>query len=274
MLNISLCEAVLCVKKIIRLKTVGVLTDMPGLMVSRTNTHFSSLAVKLNKAYLSLFDYYVFLSKEMNDIVNKYHSPYVIIEGFSENKLNQKLNKPQSDKFIIMYAGGLHSRYGLKMLADAIEQIDYDFVELRLYGDGPFVEEMRSYNYKKVKYCGILLNDEIVREEKKADLLINPRPTFEEFTRYSFPSKNIEYMASGTPLATTRLPSMPSEYYPYVYLLDDESVEGYKKTIRKIIELPAIELERKGVSAQKFIFENKTNIIQAEKIISMIEKFQ
>ena len=55
-----------------------------------------------------------------------------------------------------------------------------------------------------------------VAEELKATLLVNPRPTTEEFTIYSFPSKNMEYMASGTPLLTTKLPGMPEEYHQYV----------------------------------------------------------
>jgi len=38
-------------------------------------------------------------------------------------------------------------------------------------------------------------------------------------------------MASGVPLLTTKLPGMPEEYNDYVYLFDDESVQGMRKTL-------------------------------------------
>lgn len=272
MLNISLCVAVLWATKINKVRTVGVLTDMPGMMVSRSGKSGLPLATKINKSYLASFDSYVFLAEAMNEVVNKRNKPYVVIEGFSNNVLPSQKDKPNNDKFIIMYAGGLHERYGLKMLADAVEGMINESVELHLYGDGPFVEYLKHHNYRKTRYHGILLNDDIIQAELDADLLVNPRPTSEDFTKYSFPSKNIEYMGSGTPLATTVLPSMPAEYYPYIYLFKDESVNGYRKVLEEVSNLSKDELRRKGRLAQMYILENKTNAIQVRKILSMIDE--
>lgn len=105
---------------------------------------------------------------------------------------------------------------------------------LKLFGSGPFVEKLKTKYTKKdsrIQYMGVAPNAEVVAAELDASLLVNPRPTHEEFTKYSFPSKNIEYMASGTPLLTTKLPGMPKEYYPYVFLIENESVEGYAKAL-------------------------------------------
>lgn len=271
MLNVSLCSAVLLATKLNRVKTVGVLTDMPGMMVNRTEQTVSSMATRINKSYLASFNTYVFLAEAMNDVVNKNQRPYVVIEGFSNDVLPSQIMKVHNDKFIIMYAGGLHERYGLKMLADAVEQMSDNCVELHLYGDGPFVEYIKNNEYKKVKYCGILLNDAIIQAELEADLLVNPRPTTEEFTKYSFPSKNIEYMGSGTPLTTTVLPSMPEEYYPYVFLFIDETVDGYRKVLEEIINIPSEQLKAKGRLAQQFILENKTNIVQVKKLLTLVK---
>ena len=144
-----------------------------------------------------------------------------------------------------------------------LDDMDYEIVDYQ-------ASYNYSANYNKVKYYGMLLNDEIVKAELEADLLVNPRPTSEEFTKYSFPSKNIEYMGSATPLVTTVLPSMPEEYYQYVFLFKDESVEGYKRVLEEIIKIPSEQLKEKGRIAQQFILENKTNYIQTRKIISMI----
>ena len=98
-------------------------------------------------------------------------------------------------------------------------------------------------------------------------LLVNPRPTDGSFTRYSFPSKNLEYMASGTPLLTTKLPGMPAEYAAYVYFFKDESVEGMSATLKELLSKPAEELHQKGMTAKKYILDNKTEIEQARKIL-------
>ena len=63
----------------------------------------------------------------------------------------------------------------------------------------------------------IVEDDSLTIDENSDDKLV---------AKYSFPSKNMEYMVSGTPVLTTRLPGMPMEYYPYVYFIEEESADG------------------------------------------------
>ena len=115
-------------------------------------------------------------------------------------------------------------------------------------------------------------NEHVVKEQLKATLLVNPRPSMEEFTKYSFPSKNMEYMASGTPVLTTPLQGMPQEYNDYVYLFEDETVEGMSKTLARILIQDKRELYDKGISAKKFVMKEKNNVVQAGKIKELITK--
>ena len=85
--------------------------------------------------------------------------------------------------------------------------------------------------------------------------------------KYSFPSKNMEYMVSGTPVLTTNLPGMPEEYKDYVYLFEDESVQGMARKIREVLSLPTNELYRKGRAAKEFVLNEKNNICQTHKIL-------
>lgn len=124
---------------------------------------------------------------------------------------------------------------------------------------------------KAIRYCGVAPNSDIVKAELAATLLVNPRPTNEDYTKYSFPSKNMEYMASGTPVLTTKLPGMPEEYYPYVYLLEDESAEGMAKALKEILSQPEEELAQKGADAKNFVMEEKNNVSQARKLMDMLE---
>ena len=106
----------------------------------------------------------------------------------------------------------------------------------------------------------------------KVTLLINPRPTNEEYTKYSFPSKNMEYMVSGTPILTTKLPGMPKEYYKHVYLIEEENVDGLKNILIDILNKPVEELYKFGNGAKEFVLNKKSNIMQAKKIINMIDR--
>ena len=80
----------------------------------------------------------------------------------------------------------------------------------------------------------------------------------------------MEYMVSGTPVLTTRLPGMPEEYEQYVYLIEDESVEGLAQTLKIILDKPVEELHQKGQEAKKFVLQNKNNVVQARKVIEMV----
>jgi hypothetical protein len=81
----------------------------------------------------------------------------------------------------------------------------------------------------------------------------------------------MEYMASGTPVLTTVLPGMPKEYHPYVYLLEDETAEGIAKMLTEVLGNSDKDLFRKGCEARRFVLEEKNNVIQAKKILDMLD---
>ena len=157
------------------------------------------------------------------------------------------------------------------MLVEAFITANLSEAELHIYGSGDYEEELKiiCQHHPNVKYFGVVPNDIVVQEQLKATLLVNPRPTNEEYTKYSFPSKNMEYMVSGTPVLTTRLPGMPEEYEQYVYLIEDESVEGLEQALKTILAKPAEELHQKGMEAKEFVLQNKNNVVQARKVIEM-----
>ena len=77
-------------------------------------------------------------------------------------------------------------------------------------------------------------------------------------------------MVSGTPLLTTKLPGMPEEYYPFVYLFDEETTEGYTHKLNELLSLPEEELFNYGRKAQQWILKHKNNTVQAERLLQLI----
>lgn len=276
-LNVTIGISSLLAAKIAGAKSVGVVTDMPSLMLRGGGKRTIKLKIAdfITNYYISHYSLYIILTEQMNAVVNPRNKPHIVMEGLADMDflLAQHQHVQKTSPRIVMYAGGLHERYGLKTLVDAFGKLPFDDVQLLIYGMGPFSEDLKRYaeNDHRIIYGGTVSNKEIVQKEMEATLLVNPRPTHEEFTKFSFPSKNIEYMASGTPLLTTRLPGMPQEYYPYIYTIDKEDVDGYYFSLLDVLSKSSVELSTKGRSARQFITERKNNIYQTKRIIKFIE---
>lgn len=276
-LNISISSAALLATKLNRTNSLAIVTDVPDFLMNMSGKKISLLSrliSSINTFIMNRFDSYVFLTEQMNELINIENKPYVVIEGQVDIDMAKVANtiSDKHEKKICLYAGALKEIYGLEMLTDAFIVADIADAELHIYGSGDFAEELRKIcmNHTNVKYFGVVPNDIVIGEQLKATLLINPRPTNEEYTKYSFPSKNMEYMVSGTPVLTTRLPGMPEEYEPYVYLIEDETVAGLASVLREILSFSREDLHQKGAEAKKFVLENKNNVVQAGKVVDMI----
>ena len=147
-------------------------------------------------------------------------------------------------------------------------------IELWLCGSGEMEEEIRAYAAQdpRIRFFGFLPHVEAVQLQKKATVLVNPRTNQGEYTKYSFPSKTMEYMSTGTPVLTTVLPGMPKEYHPYVYLLEEETADAIAEKLGQIFAQPADALFEKGMKAREFILKEKNNVTQAGKILAMLER--
>lgn len=276
-LNVSACMGSLLATKINRIQSVGVVTDIYGMMVdndkSKVVSFISSCAYRFHNLYVNSFNKYVLLTEQMNKIVNPKCRPYMVMEALCDISVKDKkieMGEKHSPR-TVLYAGGLFEKYGLKMLVEGFIESDVD-AHLILFGNGSYVKELKEvcHRYSRVEYRGVVPNEEVVEEELRASLLINPRFSTEEFTKYSFPSKNMEYMVSGTPLLTTKLPGMPQEYYPYVYLFEEETVAGYAEAIRVALSHTEEQLMSFGAKARKFVLESKNNIKQGWRVLELL----
>ena len=262
----------------------GIVTDVPGFTSGAAQGrrglkgYVLKLLLKKSIASVKKFDAYMLLAEAMNNIVNPKAMPHIVIEGMSDSNMFDIANNI-SDKttpLTMMYAGGIHKQYGIKLLVESFLCINPIGWRLVVYGAGNYESELKELCKvnPNVDYRGLAPNEEVIMEQTKASLLLNPRPTDEEFVKYSFPSKTMECMASGTPLLTTHLPSMPPEYFPYVYFFEDETFDGFKKTLSRITMINREELHNKGQLAKRFILDNKNNIKQAQKLIEFLETFK
>jgi len=275
-LKFSLSSSAILASKLSKEIVVGIVTDLPDLLVGSNKKRSFKYKIYKRVSYFTMFNFnkYIILTAQMNEIVNPNSKPFLIMEGLVDINMKNKINslKEKDLKRILLYAGGLYEEYGIKTLLEAFMKLKGDNICLHIFGPGEMENEMPKYMKldKRIVYKGIVPNSEVIDYELQATLLINPRLTKNDFTKFSFPSKNMEYMASGTPTVTTKLPGMPLEYYRYVYLFEDESVEGMANTLKELMVLSDNELFAFGRNAQQFVLKNKSNLIQSKRILDFL----
>lgn len=271
-MNITAAAAALLSKVIKRIQAVAIITDVPCHRPQKESPH---LYERINLAIMRKFDAYLLLTEEMNNIVNPNGKPHIVLEGHADMQMSKVENRIE-DKYkkkICIYAGSTKQMYGVDILIDGFIKANVEDSELHIYGCGDYDEKIKEFSMKypdKIVFQGIAPNHVVVNEELKAWLLINPRPTSEEYTKYSFPSKNMEYMVSGTALLTTKLPGMPEDHIPYVFLIEDETADGICEALRECFSLDNEELYQKGLQAKKFVIEHKNNMVQANKVMKFL----
>lgn len=270
-LNFANAYGMIFAAKLRRIKTMLIVTDLPDVQTK------AKLRPWLNGRIFSLSDAFLFLTEQMNPKLNKKNKPYIVLEGHVDADMPALQPKPPRDKGaaqVVMYAGSLHRIYGICNLTEGFLAAAVPGTELHVYGDGDFKDELvqLSRQHPSVRYQGIKMNAEIVQKEYEASVLVNPRPVNQEFTPYSFPSKTLEYMMSGTPVITTRLPGIPEEYFDVLYVFQDDTPQGIADTLRDFFGQPEQARLERGMQARKFAEQNKSNVAQSHKILEFLKR--
>lgn len=266
------------IKFLNKVKFVSFVPDLPEYGFTYTDNKktlkslFIPLYVKLSSWISSFSDFFVFITDHMKVFFP--NKDYWVIEGFTDcDKTDITTQEIVIESNALMYSGALYEKFGIDNLLQAYQKTTDDS-ELWLFGSGDMVEKIikASKHDNRIKYFGVKSNSYVRDMQKKAKILINPRFSNEEYTKYSFPSKLLEYLSSGTPVLTTRLKGIPSEYNDKFYFITDESVDGMRMAITTHINKDKRELVLFGENARKFALDNKNYKIQIKNLIKVISK--
>lgn len=224
---------------------------------------------RIAKRLLKYVDGYVLFTEQMSEYFAQFQKPYMVVEGVYRDKY--RLEKPPKLP-VIIHAGSLHRNTGIEQLIDAFEKLDNKGTELWFFGSGAmdaYIREKAQGN-PGIKHFGFVDPGTLFEYEKQATLLVNVRDPGEEYTKYSFPSKTFEFMASGTPFLTTRLPGIPAEYEEYLLMIRDNSVEEIRSGLERALSMTEAEREELGARAQKFVLSQKSKTVQAKKLMDFL----
>lgn len=201
--------------------------DLPNYMNLNANrTWFYDVAKKVDirrmTNLMQCVDSYVLLTEYMKDHLPVGDKPYRVAEGIIESI--PPLPEPVTsgpEKYVV-YTGKMFEKFGVKALIDGFLTLQDPNYRLVLCGKGDCEAYARAAQSKdpRIMFLGQVPPQEALNWQSRASALINPRNVVEEYTRYSFPSKNIEYLLSGKPVVGYFLDGMPQVYRDFLCCID------------------------------------------------------
>ncbi|MDE7160888.1 MAG: glycosyltransferase [Muribaculaceae bacterium] len=270
-----------------RIHTTLIVPDIPSCVASmagmgglkgRVMGHINSRAMSLAREY----DRYVFLTGAMNDFFNVPADRFMVMEGLVEPTPQDDAaeagaapgmeGRGEGEPDVVLYTGSLFEVFGVMRLVEAFLAGNFRNAELRICGSGDTAGNLRAIaaRHPSVKFLGLLGAEETRKLQRRAAILANPRPAGGEYTRYSFPSKTLEYLAAGKPVVMNRLPGIPEEYDPYVVYPADESPRAWTEALRRLLEMTPRQREAIGEAGRRFVTRCKTPQVQTGRIMDFI----
>lgn len=211
-------------------------------------------------------DSFVFLTEAMKDLFDP--KPYAVIEGFLPDCEFDYSNKriPKT----VLYTGSLNRAYGFGTLLEAFSLIDDPDAKLWICGAGDMEEALKKAAQKdsRIQFKGFLPKSEIADLQTQCDVLVNPRTDEGEYTKYSFPSKTMEYLLSGSKVVMYRLPGIGEEYYPYIRTVDQAGADALALALQEAWADTDF-YNSKSSQQISWICQNKQAKTQIEKVLSM-----
>lgn len=263
--------------KLIGAKAVAALCDIdiPGQTVP--SSFIWRLNYGMQKRMIPLFDGHIVASEAIaQDFIAG--RPYVRVEGgISEQSVSCTGDgidgeKIANDAFRISFAGRIDDTNGIPSLLEAFSLLKGNQYRLRIAGGGPLEREVRDAAAKdsRIEYLGFISLPDVLHLYKDSDVLVNMRITKGLDTKYFFPGKMMEYLASGTPVITTCTGHTEEEFGEFVYLLRDETPQGLANLVEKVAGVEPEARKRLGREARSYMSTNKTWDAQTQKVARYI----
>ncbi|HAS92691.1 MAG TPA: hypothetical protein DCS12_10845 [Clostridiales bacterium] len=223
-------------------------------------------------------DCYAFFSEHMKEKIDVSSKKFRVVEGVANPSLveiKQNVPSPVSSQKTVFYAGGISKRNGIELLLDSINYIEDPDIHFILCGqcnDDKLIKKMEAKR-GRLQYKGLLSKKEVCKLQQEATVLINPRTADGDFTRYSFPSKTLDYLASGKPVICFALEGIPGEYDTFLHYIPENTPQAIAQTIQRICNLSEEERFEMGMRGLMFVEKCKNNVAQMKKITDMLKEY-
>lgn len=203
--------------------------------------------------------------------------PHIVIEGICPDDLKNsaipEIVDGVHDSKIILYTGSLDERNNIVNLISAFQNMSSQDAKLIICGRGSDEARVRLICQKdsRIIYMGEIDNIEVRALQERATLLVNPRLPGDLYTLYSFPSKILEYLSSGTPCIMYNLAGIPEEYFYYINCPDDYSTDALASKMDEILQCSDDRFILRAQHARQFVHLHKNSSRQGKRLVDFIE---
>lgn len=263
------------ISRVFNVKILCLVIDIPIIIIKKGN----KLKEKLKRMYNDLS---LFLFKKYNGMISLVEqtvidfaprTPFICIKyAFESNNYKFEKNVKHNETFDIVYTGALEEYYGINEMIETIKILPENYI-LNLYGNGSLVDfiENESVENSRIQYHGVVSHDQAKKAQQEADLLILLR-TEKSINRYSFPSKILEYVASGVPIISSQIESIPSDLNVFInYISSEEPYDLAKKILEIKNEEREVNITRDNYNEGiNYLKKEYTWTIQAKRILDFI----
>jgi glycosyltransferase involved in cell wall biosynthesis len=196
----------------------------------------------------------------------------VVARRFAGGSLPHKTMREQP--FTIVYAGSLTDVNGVPELVAGFAQLYGTGYRLLVAGRGP--EEglilHAAARDSRIEFRGYLSEDAVLALYTEADLLLNLRITKRIRTDYFFPSKLIEFLATGVPVLSTATGHVREEFGEVLFLLDEESPGALAEALAHLASMDSGARWARGAAARKQVLSTHRWPVQGHKLAAFIRQ--
>ena len=216
-------------------------------------------------------DKFVFFTKPMIERFNLENKQYIVSEGISSGISKQSANSLNDNKKHIVFIGKLDERNGVGLIYEAAQKINDENVIFDLYGvGGTELDAFKKSETKNVIIHGFLKPSEVKGILSTANVLLSPRFSDQEYTKYSFPSKMFDYLEAFKPIITFKLDSYPDELDKMLYYPEAENSDALLTTIKEVLNNDKLAYSREGDYSSFIRKYDKKEV--AKSIVSLIKQ--
>jgi glycosyltransferase involved in cell wall biosynthesis len=157
------------------------------------------------------------------------------------------------DTPVVLYTGTKGPWGGLDLLLDAWEKIRHPTACLWVCGQGEHARlHALAEASDRIRDFGLVDEARLGELVERAAVLVNPRPPSFPSNRLNFPSKILEYLGTGKPIASTRTLSFGPGYDDVLLFAAEESPAALAAAIDRALDLSPAERQSHRARVERF----------------------
>ena len=206
-------------------KNILILADYSG--VESYHSIKNKLYAGMQMWVMRQYDMVVGLSANIQKKI-KPDQQFLLMEGGIDENFYNRFSEKSSrnkEKVIFMYSGLLSKVTGVDILLQAVTEINEKGFELWISGKGYLEQQVceASKRDNRICYLGHMEYNEYIETLKKVDVLINPRNMSLPENQNNFPSKIMDYLATGKDILSSKFVGW-EKFDENIIFYDDENM--------------------------------------------------